>query len=169
MRVNPPAVSRCLPNSISMQNCASLADQVAVLRVNQLPRKPVVCCFNYNQSGHIQRHCPVCKSQTHLSRCCGKVNHIEESADILTQDLWSGQQASLLLGHSNDITVAAVKHTNSIINITIGSKLVEAMLDSGSIISLIRQDTLTTVTVDQCLLLPPHNLVTATLQVIDCV
>jgi len=61
----------------------------------------------------------------------------------------------------NVITVAAVRYNNSIINITIGSKLVEAMLDSGSTISLIRQDTVSTMTVNKYLPLPPHNLVTA--------
>jgi len=76
------------------------------------------------------------------------------------------------LGHYNVIMVAAVRYTNSIINITISSKLIEAMLDSGSSISLIRSNTLSTVEVDHHFPLPPHNLVTASgqsLEVVDCV
>ena len=46
------------------------------------------------------------------------------------------------------------------------------MLDSGSSISLIRSDALSTLDVEQHLSLPPHNLVTASgqpLEVVDCV
>jgi len=67
---------------------------------------------------------------------------------------------------------AAVRYNNSIINITIGSKLVEAMLDSGSSISLIRSDTLPTIKVDQHFPIPRYNFVTASgqpLEVVDCI
>ena len=65
------------------------------------------------------------------------------------------------LGHHNVITVAAVRYvytsTNSIINFIICSKLVEAMLDSGSSVSLIRSNTLLTLKVDEHLPIPPYN------------
>jgi len=59
---------------------ALLTDQVAALTVEQTPRKSVIHCFYCNQPGHIQRHCPVYRSQKRPPhRCfnCGKVGHIE--------------------------------------------------------------------------------------------
>ena len=71
------------------------------------------------------------------------------------------------------ITVATVRQTNSTISVTISSVPVEAMLDSGSTISLLREDMLASVAANtQSLPHPQHKLVTASRQpltIVNCV
>ena len=80
---------------------------------------------------------------------------------------------SQLLGQTDVITVATVRQTNSTISVTISSVPVEAMLDSGSTISLLREDMLASVAANtQSLPHPQHKLVTASgqpLTIVNCV
>ena len=91
----------------------------------------------------------------------------------LQRDACAGHQASQLLGQVDVITVATVRQTNSTVFVTINNVPVEAMLDSGSSISLLRQDIVASVPGEiQSLPHPHHKLVTASgqsLTIVDCV
>ena len=79
--------------SVLREQMALLTDQVAALRVNQTPRKPVIRCFYCNQPGHIQRQCLVYQSQTRPPRrCfnCGKIGHIERDCWQINQGNFNG-------------------------------------------------------------------------------
>ena len=98
---------------------------------------------------------------------------MQTASGKLQRDVCAGHQASQSLGQTDVVTVATVRQTNSTIFVTISNVPVETMLDSGSTISLLRQDIVASVASNtQSLPHPQHKLVTASgqpLTIVDCV
>ena len=114
-----------------------------------LPRS--VTCYHCNQQGHVKRNCPALKNRPLQSRkcfICGRAGHIAKNC---LQENFSGVSAQ---GRSGaDIPVASIAPFDVTMVTTTKSKLatcilkgelcgvqVNIMLDSGSSVSLIRQD-----------------------------
>ena len=110
-----------------------LSDQVAALSVNQLPRELFVCCFWCLVTYSITVLCTSLR-YIHPVAACKLWHTLKESANNLTREIPPGR----LVRPPGVPTLRPLQCYNSccnskIINITIGSKLVEAMLDCSTI------------------------------------
>ena len=129
------------------QQIAALTEQVALLTTASKP-KTTPHCYNCQQPGYIQCQCPLPYPQhQNQQRQCFNWQDRPFRKRLLSitfgkrlRDVCDGEQASPTIGQSDTIIVATVHTSTSVINACIGGVTVEAMLDSGSTISLLHQN-----------------------------
>ena len=124
---------------------AALTEQVAALATNRDATSEHLWaarrrrCFGCGQSGHLLCDCPFRPGVTRTRKCfsCGQPGHIVRNSRGASM-----QGSGRTRMKPNIIVVAAVKNKAATTAGSFGGVKVEVMLDSGSSVSLVRQEVL---------------------------
>ena len=155
--------------SQSKDQIEALTQQVAALATqkstNSKNRPALVRCFNCNGLGHLQRNCPSFPIQSQSLRfgcgCfkCGQPGHIQKECPR-GRGVWIGSQMPRQLNidsPSSLVTVATIKIDAVILKAYFGNNQTKMMLDSGSAVSLVRQDIVKSCNIISQMPLPQYN------------